>query len=54
MLARLAHSLMLVPDGGTDFRDGARVHAFVLDTIVPLIKYGLPTLEMDHAGDRGQ
>ena len=54
MLARLAHSLLFVPDGGTDFRDDERVHAFVLDTIVPLIKHGLPTLQMDHAVDRAE
>ncbi|WP_067890315.1 TetR/AcrR family transcriptional regulator [Nocardia vaccinii] len=52
MLARLAHSLLLVPEGGTDFRDAERVHAFVLDTIVPLIKHGLPTPAMDRAVDR--
>ncbi|MQY21822.1 TetR/AcrR family transcriptional regulator [Nocardia macrotermitis] len=54
MLARLAHSLLFVPEGETDFRDTDRVHAFVLDTIVPLIKHGLPTLEIDHVSDRAE
>ncbi|MGF6888282.1 AcrR family transcriptional regulator [Nocardia sp. GAS34] len=43
LLARLAHSVLLTPTGGLDFRDDAQVRAFVAAGIVPLVQHGLPT-----------
>ena len=43
LLARLAHSVLLTPYGGLDYRDDDQVRAFVATSIVPLVKYGLPT-----------
>ncbi|MGW5385355.1 TetR/AcrR family transcriptional regulator [Nocardia sp. NPDC003963] len=40
LLARLAHSLLLTPLGGVDFRDGEQAAAFVRMAVVPLVKYG--------------
>ncbi len=47
LLARLAHSVLLTPAGGLDFRDEDRVRAFVAGTIVPLVRYGIPTGRAD-------
>ncbi|BDU00399.1 MULTISPECIES: TetR/AcrR family transcriptional regulator [Nocardia] len=57
LVARLAHSLLLTPGGGSvDFTDDERARAFVRTTIVPLIKHGItrPDEELthDHVRDR--
>ncbi|MEU2041931.1 TetR/AcrR family transcriptional regulator [Nocardia niwae] len=57
LVARLAHSLLLTPGGGSvDFTDDERARAFVRTTIVPLIKHGIthPDEEPahDHVRDR--
>ncbi|MFI2283629.1 TetR/AcrR family transcriptional regulator [Nocardia beijingensis] len=42
LVARLAHSLLLTPGGGSvDFTDDVRARAFVRTTIVPLLKHGI-------------
>ncbi|MFB8003796.1 TetR/AcrR family transcriptional regulator [Nocardia sp. NPDC056000] len=41
LLARLAHSLLLTPNGGVDFNDEAQTRQFVRTTVVPLLKYGM-------------
>lgn len=40
LLARLAHSLLLTPLGGVDFRDGDQAAAFVRMAVVPLVRHG--------------
>ncbi|MGW4325022.1 TetR/AcrR family transcriptional regulator [Nocardia sp. NPDC004573] len=57
IVARLAHSLLLTPGGGSvDFTDDERARAFVRTTIVPLIEHGItrPDEELthDHVRDR--
>ncbi|WP_159846846.1 TetR/AcrR family transcriptional regulator [Nocardia sp. CY41] len=57
LVARLAHSLLLTPGGGSvDFTDDERARAFVRTTIVPLIRHGItrPDEELthDHVRDR--
>lgn len=52
LLARLAHSVLLTPSGGLDFRDDAQVRAFVAASIVPLVRHGLPTATTPRPRDR--
>ncbi|MFI1462150.1 TetR/AcrR family transcriptional regulator [Nocardia carnea] len=40
LLARLAHSLLLTPLGGVDFRDEEQAAAFVRMAVVPLVRHG--------------
>ena len=43
LIARLAHSLVLTPNGGVDFQDDGQARGFVRNTIVPLMITGLGT-----------
>ncbi|MFI5718588.1 TetR/AcrR family transcriptional regulator [Nocardia sp. NPDC051750] len=40
LLARLAHSLLLTPLGGVDFRDEGQASSFVRTAVVPLVRHG--------------
>jgi AcrR family transcriptional regulator len=40
LLARLAHSLLLTPLGGVDFRDEGQASSFVRMAVVPLVRHG--------------
>lgn len=53
LVARLAHSLMLTPGGGSvDFTDDERARAFIRTTIVPLTKHGITRLDEEPNHDR--
>lgn len=53
LVARLAHSLMLTPNGGgVDFTDPAAARHFVRTTVVPLMKHGIATAAKEHTDDR--
>ncbi|WP_024805860.1 TetR/AcrR family transcriptional regulator [Nocardia sp. BMG51109] len=52
LVARLAHSLMLTPDGGSvEFTDPDAARTFVRTTIVPLMKRGITTDDEELAHD---
>lgn len=53
LVARLAHSLMLTPDGGgVEFTDPDAARQFVRSTVVPLMKHGIATAAKEHVDDR--